>query len=650
MIKRWDFTAFLFFLPVLLLLIIPFVYSEKVNDFNDYSSLKIALSINNSFYITNSNVMVELLTANLSFFPRTESTQKVESLEIYSTPKSSTYSYDNAVIPFIWINQGSRDYYLGLNSVVSVTNAIVPIDRKIKFPIERIDTQFTKPGEKIDVNDAIKAKAQELASGEDDLFFVSFKIAEWVERNIKYNLSTLTAESVQKSSWVYQNKDGVCDELTNLFISMMRSLGIPARFVSGVAYSNINHKFGAHAWAEVYFPEHGWVPFDITYRQFGWIDPSHVKLKTSLDSGESSIKYFWRGYDVDIRVNKIDVNAELFKTGEKIKSGPVLLSVRPLINNIGPGSYVPLEVVLENTQQFYAPETITVAKAQELEGFNVKNVLLKPNEIKKIYWIMRIPKDLEPLYSYTTLVEIEDQFHGKASVNVTYSYNGDIYSKESAARLTAELEEKKSYSRDLELKCRHPDYAYSYESFFIRCVLRNNGNVLLDNIRICLERECRVTSLGIAEEAYPNFTLKDLNPGRRNIRITADSAGAAAVYMASFNVLENPDLVVEQFNYSKEIDFNDETEFSMILLVKAPVHDVRLFIDGRDIAVIPEINNSKKAVIKLTGKDFVKDNSFNLKITFKDRNERGYTLQKDYKLNVLNVPWYVKLHRWLFRN
>jgi transglutaminase-like putative cysteine protease len=95
--------------------------------------------------------------------------------------------------------------------------------------------KYTSPSEKIDINDDIKKQAEKLAAGEDDLYVVVFKLADWVNSNIAYNLSSATSEATLPSSWVLANKYGVCDELSNLFISMCRSLGIPARFVSGIA-------------------------------------------------------------------------------------------------------------------------------------------------------------------------------------------------------------------------------------------------------------------------------------------------------------------------------------------------------------------------------------------------------------------------------
>lgn len=53
---------------------------------------------------------------------------------------------------------------------------------------------------------------------------------------------------------------------------MLRSLGIPARLVTGYAANDYNpltgyfevRRLDAHAWAEAYFPEYGWVTFQPT--------------------------------------------------------------------------------------------------------------------------------------------------------------------------------------------------------------------------------------------------------------------------------------------------------------------------------------------------------------------------------------------------
>jgi transglutaminase-like putative cysteine protease len=68
---------------------------------------------------------------------------------------------------------------------------------------------------------------------------------------------------------VYANRRGVCQDFTNLFISLARLLGIPARYSCGYVYTgpkaeNTAQSEASHAWVELYLPEVGWVGFDPT--------------------------------------------------------------------------------------------------------------------------------------------------------------------------------------------------------------------------------------------------------------------------------------------------------------------------------------------------------------------------------------------------
>ena len=68
---------------------------------------------------------------------------------------------------------------------------------------------------------------------------------------------------------VYRTRSGVCQDFTNLFITMARLLGIPARYVCGYIYTgnNAGTRAGsdqAHAWIELYIPHIGWKGFDPT--------------------------------------------------------------------------------------------------------------------------------------------------------------------------------------------------------------------------------------------------------------------------------------------------------------------------------------------------------------------------------------------------
>ncbi|NJO53524.1 MAG: transglutaminase family protein [Bacteroidales bacterium] len=78
-------------------------------------------------------------------------------------------------------------------------------------------------------------------------------------------------------------KRGVCQDITHIFISAARRLGIPARYIGGYYYSGGDkvQAEASHAWAEAYVPDLGWVGFDATNGVC--ITDAHVRVAMGLD-------------------------------------------------------------------------------------------------------------------------------------------------------------------------------------------------------------------------------------------------------------------------------------------------------------------------------------------------------------------------------
>ncbi len=72
--------------------------------------------------------------------------------------------------------------------------------------------------------------------------------------------------------FLFERRAGHCEYFAAAMTVMLRTLGVPARYVNGFLpgeYNEIGEDFiirasDAHSWVEVYFPEYGWVPFDPT--------------------------------------------------------------------------------------------------------------------------------------------------------------------------------------------------------------------------------------------------------------------------------------------------------------------------------------------------------------------------------------------------
>jgi len=65
---------------------------------------------------------------------------------------------------------------------------------------------------------------------------------------------------------VLKSRRGVCQDFAHVMISCLRSLGLPARYISGYLRSGkdtVGHE-ASHAWCSVYCPGFGWLDFDPT--------------------------------------------------------------------------------------------------------------------------------------------------------------------------------------------------------------------------------------------------------------------------------------------------------------------------------------------------------------------------------------------------
>lgn len=629
-------------LIILFILFLPIAFSQQ-NDFNNFKNLEVKLNIDGNFTLepVGERARMEEVNVLLTFVPQNDVLQKTTNLNTYSIPPAkTTKSYD--VIEYKWTYPNFEAHNFGIESEVSIRNAIVVIDKKVKFPIENLDVAYKEPTEFIDITPEIREIAESIAGNEDDLYVVAFKAAKWVEENVEYDLNTLTAEAVQKSSWVLENKQGVCDELTNLFISIMRSLGVPARFVSGVAYTNIGNRWGPHGWAEVYFPNKGWVPFDVTYKQFGWIDPSHIKLKANEDSGDPTVRYVWRSYNSQLVGKEINLSAEFISKGEKISTFPFI--VRPLINNVGPGSYVPVEVEIANDKNYYFPITFTVTKAPELKEENFNAVLLKPFGVERAYWTVKIPKNIDKDYIYKTKIEIENQFHRNESAEIIYSEKLPIVTSAEAEAMIkkAEREAKMTISKSMELDCTAPNYAFTYEKTVIKCSIKNIGNKNLETVKVCYDtNNCLSTTLGIKEEKNIEFSI-NLEKGIYNLEFTSAFNGDHASDIVPVNVLEDPDLRISNIEYPNKAKYKDEFNISMILAVNAPVKNIKIKINEKPLLNIESLDAPKSLIIKTSGKEFTDQKEIIANLDFEDLNNKDYSLEFSYPIEITDIPWYVR--------
>src|SRR5207302_10290996 len=81
---------------------------------------------------------------------------------------------------------------------------------------------------------------------------------------------------------VLELRAGVCQDFAHLFIAAARTMGVPARYVSGYIHSPGEKIITAsHAWAEAWVEGRGWIGFDATHPVR--TTPHHVRLAVGRD-------------------------------------------------------------------------------------------------------------------------------------------------------------------------------------------------------------------------------------------------------------------------------------------------------------------------------------------------------------------------------
>jgi len=108
-------------------------------------------------------------------------------------------------------------------------------------------------------------------AGQDDAAIVS-RALQWVRSRFAYTLSTPAPGRDSVDEFLFDQQAGFCQHFSSSFVVLMRNAGIPARVVTGFAggqrnpYGNyyVVRRMDAHAWAEVWLPQRGWVRVDPT--------------------------------------------------------------------------------------------------------------------------------------------------------------------------------------------------------------------------------------------------------------------------------------------------------------------------------------------------------------------------------------------------
>ena len=277
---------------------------------------------------------------------------------------------------------------------------------------------YLKPSPFIQITHAIADKAISLIFGVNDSLEKLVVLTEWVNNNVEYDGPGF-GDSIQNSSFVFDNRRGTCDEFSHLLIAMLRAINIPARFSAGFVCSSDCSEaknWGPHAWVEAAIGGK-WVPSDPTFGEAIVLDATHAKFAQGFDQDDVKESYvgnihFTRNFQVSL---------DSFKAFSDYYD----ISISVPTNDIGEKSVENISVTLLNklNSPIAVPLSLIAPKEAKVLGGR-KIVFLEAFESKTVFWEIAFPQVLEENLVYTYPIQVTGL--GKdADANITLRKGGE---------------------------------------------------------------------------------------------------------------------------------------------------------------------------------------------------------------------------------
>ena len=142
----------------------------------------------------------------------------------------------------------------------------------------------------ISLPERVRQLATEITKGQTNAYDKAKAIEAYL-RTYPYDLNVPAPPEDRDVAdyFLFDLKKGYCDYYATAMVVLARASGLPARFVSGYSSGSydaenaqyIVRELNAHSWAEIYFPEIGWIEFEPT--------ASEPEIKIALSKSEFTL-------------------------------------------------------------------------------------------------------------------------------------------------------------------------------------------------------------------------------------------------------------------------------------------------------------------------------------------------------------------------
>ena len=234
--------------------------------------------------------------------------------------ESPTYSTE-IMIPYYQSPNGAAIFESNLSKYqlikqIVMQNGTIPNGEMMQYSIQNIPLenkyeQFVNQNylfTPTNLSNNLRSLAQSLTANQETRLQKATAVANYLSDQSRYKYTKTPSTKDYRGGdiieyFLFSSKEGYCTHFASAMTLMMRSVGVPARYVTGfvarpegnktdgVYYTTKLKDTDAHAWVEVYFPGMGWVPFEPTP---GYNQKAFRALGLSSDEQQLTVSEIYR--------------------------------------------------------------------------------------------------------------------------------------------------------------------------------------------------------------------------------------------------------------------------------------------------------------------------------------------------------------------
>ncbi|MGC8850773.1 MAG: transglutaminase domain-containing protein [Candidatus Micrarchaeia archaeon] len=432
----------------------------------------------------------------------------------FSPFSASEDAFGNHVIVFA-LDSSAKPSQVYLNARISVDYS-----RGFQEASASEAQRYLGESEYVLISPEIRSKAAEVAGNASD-WVKATRLTEWVHNALEYEGLGFYRDNLLTSQEAFEQRKGKCSEYSHLLIAMLRSQGIPARFVAGFVFTGDD--WGPHAWVEAAI-DGKWVPFDATYGEGVVLDATHLKFAQAVDQDGVREEITGKGRSLDLSLARIERGASLSFASKQGFPGLVSLNVSVPSQALGEGSIAVVSARVRAARDLAVPLSLSVPTTPvEMKVVDEKDRLLflRAGEETEVNWTVVVPSSLAENYVYTFPVSVTS-LGAQAQANITARKGGAVSLAEGVE--VSEL-----------------SYLSSGDSFKLVCVLRNKGGEDISGASVYAfldgAEERQSFSLKVGEKKRFEFAFPLPAPGNHEgeIRVVFGKRSFSQKFVLSFS-------------------------------------------------------------------------------------------------------------------